>query len=566
MALARLQHLAAHLPPQPTTTMVASGYRTSIQITPNTLLSVGDTLKLAERNSDRGDGDFLRLKKIFYNDSTGSLTLYGWILKRTRRSGGLIPSKLNEVYLSVDDVDPADPRPILEQALQTVDYDAEVYQSNGDPVKRNLILTNQNFPQLSFRERVAFDPYHPDAETLKSCIFQTEQLVCRWIIINYEQLQVLDPGRLPRSADVRKLTGEEADPGNAVPDWRLVEEWRGPISTSNRLTFADAFCGAGGVSVGASQAGLDVQFGFDYDTDACRTYGLNNPNSVVWNSHVDHFIAMMHALHEEFQVDILHMSPPCQAYSVANARVGRRDPFSEGEARDDANQAASFGISQLLHQCKPRVATMEQTSGILGPRSLDYFRGVVAQFTAENYSVSWRLLDLAQWGLPHHRKRVIIIASCPGGTLPKFPEPTHGPGTPRPFRTINNCICDIDSTYENHHPSYVAIGPPSSGDTLLSAIIATNGTPAYHPTGRQFTIRELAALMTLPLDFRFASGLNDGILKRQIGNMVPALFSKTLMRTIRKALARENETVAEAMQLVQELGIDDEELGWIVID
>ena len=44
----------------------------------------------------------------------------------------------------------------------------------------------------------------------------------------------------------------------------------------SNYTFADGFCGAGGTSVGARDAGLHIKWAFDHDGDAIDTYALNH--------------------------------------------------------------------------------------------------------------------------------------------------------------------------------------------------------------------------------------------------------------------------------------------------
>lgn len=45
------------------------------------------------------------------------------------------------------------------------------------------------------------------------------------------------------------------------------------------------------------------------------------------------------------------------------------------------------------------------------------------------YTVSWALLDAADWGLPSHRRRVFVVA---GPVEYPWPKPTHAEGNPLP--------------------------------------------------------------------------------------------------------------------------------------
>lgn len=165
-----------------------------------------------------------------------------------------------------------------------------------------------------------------------------------------------------------------------------------------RYTFGDCFCGAGGMSRGAVQAGLRVEWGFDFNFTACQSYRLNFYGTKVFNIGAAHFTNLFD---EDHKVDICHISPPCQYFSHAHTTVGKDD---------EMNIISLFAIGPLLSKTKPRVVTLEQTSGLL-TRHWPYFCMVANMFTNRGFSIRWRLLELADYGIPQSRKRLIMIAS-----------------------------------------------------------------------------------------------------------------------------------------------------------
>ena len=176
--------------------------------------------------------------------------------------------------------------------------------------------------------------------------------------------------------------------GQAHPDTSLVQ----------RYTFGDAFCGGGGVSRGAQMAGLAVAWGFDRGPDQCQTWSTNFPYAEIFHCDVTAFLGAK----IDVKIDILHLSPPCQPYSSANTRPN--------EKKDEANIAACFAISDLIEKCKPRLVTMENTSGLFD-RKPEWFHRFINLFLARDYSVRWSLLDMANYGVPQSRQRLIIIAA-----------------------------------------------------------------------------------------------------------------------------------------------------------
>ena len=164
-----------------------------------------------------------------------------------------------------------------------------------------------------------------------------------------------------------------------------------------QYTFGDCFCGAGGMARGARDAGLDVSWGFDFNQHACETYEMNFPEARVYNK----WAHEIPSLTECFKVDICHLSPPCQFFSPAHTVMGKDD---------DMNTASLFAINELLKKAKPRVVTLEQTSGLISGHEL-YFNAVIQIFVTLGFSIRWRVMNCADFGLPQRRSRIFMIAS-----------------------------------------------------------------------------------------------------------------------------------------------------------
>ncbi|KAL4976452.1 S-adenosyl-L-methionine-dependent methyltransferase [Aspergillus desertorum] len=362
------------------------------------------------------------------------------------------------------------------------------------------------------------------------------------------------------ATSIEYLAFEEADVGFRVPPASLRRGWRGETTpfgskeepqtpvvvlddindddsqdtvlkhkAQRKYTFGDGFCGAGGVSCGAEAAGLNIKWAFDLCPHAAATYRLNFPNVECEGSDIFTFMTN----NEEFmRVDISHGSPPCQTFSPAHTIPG---------PNDDANSAAIFSCGNLIRKAKPRVHTMEETSGLFDRHQGVFFR-VICDFIETGYSVRWALLNCMWYGVPQSRKRLIIIASGPGESLPRLPRPTHGlPGSGlRDLTTISQAIRDIPSGTPDHDVA----GARSWGvhnrrvpfdGNRQARTITCGGGDNYHPSGlRSFTLREFACLQTFPLSFRFLGGRTQA--KRQVGNAVPPLLAKAVYEEIIRSL------------------------------
>lgn len=173
------------------------------------------------------------------------------------------------------------------------------------------------------------------------------------------------------------------------------------VSSGQRYTFGDAFCGAGGTSRGAIMAGLRVKWGFDFDLPACRTYARNFFGATVYKLAADQFIFLPDP-NQDLRVDILHLSPPCGYWSKAHTTRGQND---------EKNRATLFAIEQILLKAKPRIVTLEEVDGLNDTDNKPYLASLIQQFTAQEYSVRWKIFNLADFGVCQPRKRILMIAS-----------------------------------------------------------------------------------------------------------------------------------------------------------
>lgn len=192
-----------------------------------------------------------------------------------------------------------------------------------------------------------------------------------------------------------RLTSQTPTPGR--PGQIKSENTIPSKGKPRRYTFGDCFCGAGGMSRGAVNAGLRIDWGFDFWETACQTYAMNFFGTPIYNVWANEFADGK----GHFKVDICHLSPPCQFFSDAHTIQGKDD---------DMNTASLFAIFNLLEKAKPRVVTLEQTSGLIRRHPI-FFNAVVNMFTARGFSVRWRVMNCADFGLPQRRMRLFIIAS-----------------------------------------------------------------------------------------------------------------------------------------------------------
>lgn len=220
----------------------------------------------------------------------------------------------------------------------------------------------------------------------------------------------MSPGSVPvtpRSSKAYRMLSYRNSKATSIPSLGPTEKSRqqsqstnnAPASKANqqRYTFGDCFCGAGGMSRGAVSAGLRVHWGFDFNLAACQTYAMNFFRTPIYNVWANQFSEAK----GDHKVDVCHLSPPCQFFSDAHTIQGKDD---------EMNTASLFAIFNLLEKAKPRVVTLEQTSGLIRRHPI-FFNAVINMFTSRGFSVRWKVMNCADFGLPQRRTRLFIMAS-----------------------------------------------------------------------------------------------------------------------------------------------------------
>jgi site-specific DNA-cytosine methylase len=508
-----------------------------------TRIRVGSLIELKHESSPhiiRRQGDFVHIHYIREDVTTEEVVVGGLVLKRTSKAKGggndggtLLERKVNEVYLPIDICDD-DASLAYEQNLVEVPVDDIL-------MKRFVNVTNTLWPDFSYREQM-LQALIPDEIAHNEC-----RLACRWLLVSYyrNNKDMIEQKR-QRKVTLRRFIETEVDTHTAIPDALLAANHLNADGEQDDeihedYTMIDSFCGAGGVSIGARQAGVTPTAAFDSNMAAIKTYTMNQENTDAYLSEVHDFIEI--AQTQGIRAVILHMSPPCQAFSRANRTGGQNL---------EANQAVLFSIERLVRALRPRIVTIEETEW-LARYWKDWWTAAIRSLTSQGYGTTWTIVKCCDFGVPQNRERVICIASAPGTVLPPLPMPTHGPPGSGllPYVTLGNILENLarhpDATFNEltrpHAPKARDL-PPYDPYRLVPCLTTggSDGRPGtYHPSGtRDFTLRELAMLQTVPWDYEFADGLTRTDIRRQIGNMVPVALSRAMFASVCRALRRED--------------------------
>lgn len=299
------------------------------------------------------------------------------------------------------------------------------------------------------------------------------------------------------------------------------------------------FSGAGGLDLGLIRAGNEVVWANDIDANAVATYRKNIGGTIICAD-----IKNIKMKDIPDGADVVVGGFPCQGFSQANLL---RD------IDDDRNALYKF-FRKVVSAKKPKFFIAENVKGILSIGGGTAIKKILNDFSRAGYVLEVHLVNMADYGVPQHRQRVIIIGQRKdlGKTLFfRFPAPVRGVknGLP-PWRTIreelerfpdpdapNDIVNHVYSAYKlayrdftGHRPT----NPDKPSPTILARGNGGGGVCAIpHYNGkRRLTIRESAAVQTFPDDFEFVGAMNSCY--RQIGNAVPVLFAEFLGRELRR--------------------------------
>lgn len=292
------------------------------------------------------------------------------------------------------------------------------------------------------------------------------------------------------------------------------------------------FSGAGGLDLGLIQAGNKVIWANDIDKDAVATYKENIGNHIICDDIRNIDVSTLP------DADVVVGGFPCQGFSQAN-RLRTLD--------DDRNQLYRFFYNTIKIK-QPKFFIAENVKGILSLGKGEAIKQIVADFEAAGYITSVNLVNMANYGVPQTRQRVLIIGQridLGEKFLFKFPEPTHSKNGKLPqWVSIREAIDhfpdpDKENSILNHTYSAYKVeyrnftghrktDPDKPSPTILARGNGKGGVCAIpHYNGkRRLTIRESASVQTFPENFHFVGTMNSCY--RQIGNAVPVLFAKKL--------------------------------------
>lgn len=249
------------------------------------------------------------------------------------------------------------------------------------------------------------------------------------------------------------LVGELASPIESPFSYERIEV-SGPITNSYsskiatskmsraangdiRPTAVDAFCGAGGLSLGLRHAGFTVLMAYDSNEVAVETYRNNSGDRVILADANEISISELLGKKQKSDLVLFAGGPPCQGFSVQR----------RGADADSRNSLVELFFKQAM-QMSPHFILMENVVGLAGKRGSESLKGISRLCAEFGYHCHAKVLNAADFGVPQIRRRMFLVAERVhnGGLYFEFPSPILIQDN---WKTVWDAISDLPPTPRN---------------------------------------------------------------------------------------------------------------------
>jgi DNA (cytosine-5)-methyltransferase 1 len=321
-------------------------------------------------------------------------------------------------------------------------------------------------------------------------------------------------------------------------------------------TALDLFSGCGGLTLGLRQAGFSVLGAVELDKKACATYRTNHVSTLLFEKDIKEVcgVQIMSELGLELgELDLLAGCPPCQGFSSLKTKNIKA---SVSDTRNDL----IYDFLRLVFELNPKLVMLENVPNLQKDLRFKKFCKNLKEF---GYEFTFSVQNVADYGVPQRRKRLILLASRIGfvtlaepnnkrvnvydviGRLVKpgkSGDPIHDMKRNHSEKVLaimsaiprnggsrsslpDNLVLDCHKRHLGYRDVYGRMRWDDVAPTITSGCINPSKGRFTHPTqNRVITLREAALLQGFPENYRFLPeyGLNANAL--MIGNALPPPF------------------------------------------
>lgn len=342
-----------------------------------------------------------------------------------------------------------------------------------------------------------------------------------------------------------------------------------------KFSVVSLYTGAGGLDYGFEAAGFKTRVAVEFEKDSARTIRANRDWPVIEKDieQVSSSEILAVAGLRAGDVDLLLGGPPCQPFSKSSYWV-RGDSLR----LDDPRARTLYEYMRCVEELLPSVFVLENVHGISysgkeeGFRLLRNLADRINRRHGTRYTLSWKVLNAAEFGVPQIRQRFFLVGHRDGLAF-AFPDPTHQLEPPTEQGSLFGANCEYVTAWDaiGHleplegedlrvRGQFAGLLPSiPEGENYLWHTNRKGGLPLFgwrtrywsfllklskckpswtiqaqpgpaigpfHWSNRLLSCAELAAIQTFPVGLRF-SGSRVSV-QRQIGNAVPSLLAEVI--------------------------------------
>jgi DNA (cytosine-5)-methyltransferase 1 len=172
------------------------------------------------------------------------------------------------------------------------------------------------------------------------------------------------------------------------------------MKKNKEITCIDLFCGAGGLTYGMIQGGINVLAGVDTDPACQYPYEANNNGAVFLKKDVSQIKSNeIKGIFKPGTIKLIAGCAPCQPFSTYSQRY---------DNERDGKWALLYEFDRIVRDVRPEIVTMENVPSILKHQ---VFIDFVNTLKRRKYHVWYEVVDCSHYGVPQSRMRTVLLAS-----------------------------------------------------------------------------------------------------------------------------------------------------------
>lgn len=341
-------------------------------------------------------------------------------------------------------------------------------------------------------------------------------------------------------------------------------------NTGRSFAVVDLFCGVGGLTQGFVKAKFDVRAGIDFDSSCKYAYEKNNLTPFIHADLTKTSPADVAKLYPKNSIKILAGCAPCQAFST----------YQQGNKINDKWKLL-YSFGKIINEIQPDIVSMENVPNLMKYNEGKVFNDFISILKANNYFISYKVVDAKDYGVPQRRKRLILLASKFGeinlirkthtgkkvktvrkaiGHLPQikagesyYKDLLH---RARELSSLNlkrikatsegggwkewNDELVLDCHKKESGKSYGSVYGRMSWNEVSPTLTTQctgygNGRFGHPEQDRAISLREAAILQSFPKKYNFFKSIEDfssSIIEKHIGNAVPPRLGYVIAKSI----------------------------------